>query len=84
MSSMRFNATLDTSHHEPPHPFNHAGVVTDKSDRHPQCGGEAPLGCEQELSTWGLLSKNLEDSSQVSVEAMQWVLFCLCIGHDMC
>jgi hypothetical protein len=31
MSSMRFNARLDTSHHGPPHPFKDAGVVADSS-----------------------------------------------------
>jgi hypothetical protein len=29
MSSMRFNALLDMSHHGPPHPFKDAGVVAD-------------------------------------------------------
>jgi hypothetical protein len=29
MSSMRFNARLDTSHHGPPHPCKDAGAVTD-------------------------------------------------------
>jgi hypothetical protein len=29
MSSMRFNALLDTSHHGPPHPFKDAGIVAD-------------------------------------------------------
>jgi hypothetical protein len=29
MSSMRFNARLDTSHHGPPHPFKGARVVAD-------------------------------------------------------
>jgi hypothetical protein len=29
MSSMRFNARLDTSHHGPPHPFKDAGEVVD-------------------------------------------------------
>jgi hypothetical protein len=29
MSSMRFNARLDTSHHGPPHPCKDAGVVAD-------------------------------------------------------
>jgi hypothetical protein len=28
--------------------------------------------------------KNPEDSSQVSVEAVQWGLLYLSIGHDMC
>jgi hypothetical protein len=29
MPSMRCNALLDASHHEPPHPFKDAGVVVD-------------------------------------------------------
>jgi hypothetical protein len=29
MSSMRFNARVDTSHHGPPHPIKDAGVVED-------------------------------------------------------
>jgi hypothetical protein len=29
MSSMIFNAPLDTSHHGPPHPIKDAGVVAD-------------------------------------------------------
>jgi hypothetical protein len=29
MSSMRFNARLDTSHHGPTHPFTDAGAVAD-------------------------------------------------------
>jgi hypothetical protein len=29
MSSMKFNARLDTSHHGPPHPYKDAGVVAD-------------------------------------------------------
>jgi hypothetical protein len=29
MSSMRFNARLDTPRHGPPHPFKQAGVVAD-------------------------------------------------------
>jgi hypothetical protein len=29
MSSMKFGARLDTSHHGPPHPFKDAGAVAD-------------------------------------------------------
>jgi hypothetical protein len=43
--------------------------------------------CEQELHTQVYLGvptgKNPEDSSPVSVEAMQWVLLYLSIGHDI-
>jgi hypothetical protein len=34
MSSMRFSARLDTSHHGPPHPFKDAGVVVDSGQLH--------------------------------------------------
>jgi hypothetical protein len=77
MSSMRFNARLDMSHHGPPHP----------SDRHPKCDGEVPLRCQQELDTQGCLGvptgKNPGDSNVASVEAMQWALLYLSIGHDI-
>jgi hypothetical protein len=83
MSSIKFNSRLDTSHHGPPH---NARIVTDRQA--PQCGGEVPLSREQELSTWGILGvptgKHPEDSSQVSVEATQWVLLYLSTGHDRC
>jgi hypothetical protein len=56
------------------------------SDRHPQCDGEVSLRCQQELHTQGFpgvpTGKNPEDSSQVTVEAMQWVLLYMSIGHD--
>jgi hypothetical protein len=58
-----------------------------QSDRHPQCDGEVPLRCQQELHTQGSLGvstgKNPEDSNLASVEAMQWVLLYLSIGHDI-
>jgi hypothetical protein len=45
------------------------------------------LHCQQELHTQGFLGvrtgKNREDSNLVSVEAMQWVLLYLSIGHDI-
>jgi hypothetical protein len=84
MSSMTFNARLDTSDLGPQHPFKDAEVVSGslKGD------GEVPLHCQQELHTQGFLGvptgKNTEDSNPVSVEAMQWVLLYLSIGHDRC
>jgi hypothetical protein len=53
---MRFNVRLDTSHHEPPHPFKDAGVVADSL---------TAIRCQQELHTQGFLGvptgKNPED-----------------------
>jgi hypothetical protein len=76
-----------TSHHRPKHPLKDAGVLAD-SLRHPQCDGEVPLRCQQGLHTQGFVGvptgESPEDSSQVSVEAMQWVLLYLSIGHDIC
>jgi hypothetical protein len=84
---MRFNASLNTSYHGPPHPFKDAGVVAD-SLTHPQRDGEVPLCCQQKLRTQGYLGvpkgKNPEDSNLASVEAMQWVLLYLSIGNDTC
>jgi hypothetical protein len=86
MFSVRFNARLDTSHHGP----TAASVQRCRggcgwSDRHPQCDGEVPLRCQQELHTQGVLGvstgKNPEGSNLESVEAMQWVLLYLSIGH---
>jgi hypothetical protein len=58
------------------------------SDRDPQCDGEVPLRCQQELRTQGslgvLTGKNREDTNVGSVEAMQCVLVYLSIGHDIC
>jgi hypothetical protein len=72
MSSVRFSARLDI-YHGPPHPFKDAGVVAD-SLSHPQCDGEVPLRCPQELHTQEVLGvptgKNPEDSNPASVEAM--------------
>jgi hypothetical protein len=46
-----------------------------------------PLRCQQELLTQGFLGvstgKNPEDSNLASVEAMQWALLYLSIGHDI-
>jgi hypothetical protein len=57
------------------------------SDRHPQCNGEVPLRCQQELHTQGFpgvpTGKHPEDSNLMSVEAMQWVLLYLSVGHDI-
>jgi hypothetical protein len=81
MSPMRFNARLDMSHHGPPHPFKDGGAVADTlTGIH-----SAMVKCQQELHTHGCVGvptgKNTEDSSPVSVEAMQYALLCLSIGH---
>jgi hypothetical protein len=86
MSSTRFNARLDTSHHGPPHPFKDAGVVADSlTGIH-----NAMVKClfiVNRICIHGFLGvptgKNPEDSNLASVEAMQWVLLCLSIGHDI-
>jgi hypothetical protein len=50
MSSMRFNARLDTSHYGPSYPFKDAGVVADSlTGIHPHCDGEVPPRCQEEL-----------------------------------
>jgi hypothetical protein len=58
------------------------------SKRHPQCYGEEPLRCQQELHTQGGLGvptgKNPDKSNLAGVEGMQWVLSYLSIGHDTC
>jgi hypothetical protein len=58
------------------------------SDRHPQCDGEVPLHCQQELHTQRVsrvpTGKNPDDSNLASMEVMQWVLLYLSIGHDRC
>jgi hypothetical protein len=79
MSSMRFSACFDTSHHGPPHPFKDAGVVADNLTQ-PQCYGGVSLRCQQELHIQG---KNREDPNLTSIEAMQCVLFYPSY-HDRC
>jgi hypothetical protein len=52
---------------DPSHPFKDASSV----DRHPQCDGEVPLRCQQELHTQGFrgatTDQNKEDSNLPSV-----------------
>jgi hypothetical protein len=76
MSSMRLNARLDTSHHGPPHPFKDVGVVADSL-----------IGIHNALVKCLFVvnrSANPEDSSQASMEAMQWVLLYVSIRHERC
>jgi hypothetical protein len=76
MSSMRFNARLDKSHHGQTHPFRVAGAVADSLTgiHNAMC-----LYCQQELHTQGSLddarSKYTVDWNQVTVEAIHthWV-----------
>jgi hypothetical protein len=88
MSSMKFNARLDTSHHGSPHPSKTDSIITDNLARHSQCHGEVPLHCQQELHTQGFWrvsrGTNSEASNLASVQTMQWVLLYLSIGHESC
>jgi hypothetical protein len=71
-----------------PNPFRNDGILTDSLHTHPQCDGEMPLYCQQELHTQGILGvsrgKSSEHSNMADVESMQWVLHYLSIGHDRC
>jgi hypothetical protein len=88
MSSMRFNARLDTSHHGPPHPFNDAGAVADRSTGIHSAMVKCLFAVNRSCIHRGFLGvptgKNPEDSNPESVEAMQWVLVYLSIGHGRC
>jgi hypothetical protein len=85
MSSMRFNARFDTSHHGPSHPRRDAGVVTDTLTGIHNAMVKCLFVVNRSCIHRGLgvpTGKNPEDSSQVSVEVMQWVLLYVPIGHD--
>jgi hypothetical protein len=69
MSSVIFNASFDTSHHEPPHSFKDAGTFADSlTGIH---NAKMPLRCQHELHTQAFFgvptSKNPEDSNLASV-----------------
>jgi hypothetical protein len=86
---MRFNARLDTSHHGLQHPCKGAGVVADSLDRHPQCDGEVPICCQDEMHTQGFLGVPTDNKPEDailawSVEIMQWFLLYLSVSHDRC
>jgi hypothetical protein len=76
---MRFSAHLGTSHHGPSHPFKDAGVVVDSLtgiyNAMVKCLFIVKRNC---IGT----TKNPRDSNLANVEAMQWILFNLSIGHD--
>jgi hypothetical protein len=84
---MRFNARIDTSHRGPPHLCKDAGVVADSltgiHSAMMKCLFVVNRSC---IHKGGYVSrgKNPEDSNLPSVEAMQWVLLCLSVGHDTC
>jgi hypothetical protein len=88
MSSMRFNARLDTCHHGPLHPLQDAKVVADSLTGVHNATVKCFFRCQQKLHTqWfsGVpTGRNPEDSSQASVEATQWVLLYLSIGNSRC
>jgi hypothetical protein len=80
---MRFSARLDTSHHGPPQPFKDAREV-----------GNSLTGIHNAMvrclfvSTRAAFTRVLGDLTEYSnlanVEAVQWVLLYLSIGHYMC
>jgi hypothetical protein len=89
MSSTRFKADLDTSHHGPLHPYKTARSVADSLDRHPQCDGEVSLRCQQELHKQRNLGvptgTDPKDINLASVGAMQWVLlYFSCLYFTCC
>jgi hypothetical protein len=73
MSSMRFSARLDTSHHGPPHPYKDGGAVADSlTSIHTEmvkCLFVVNRSCIHKGFRCSI-GKNPEDSSQVIVEAM--------------
>jgi hypothetical protein len=88
MPSMRFNARLDTSRHGSPHTLKDAGVVPDSlTDIHSamvKCLFVVNRSCIHKGFLCVHTDKNPEDSNVASLEAMQWVLLCLSVGHDRC
>jgi hypothetical protein len=86
MSSLRFNASLDTSHHGQPHPLNDAGevanILTSIHNAMVKCLSVVNTSCIHERFLGVPRGKNPEDSTAESVEAMQWGLFFPPIGHD--
>jgi hypothetical protein len=89
MSCLSFNARLDTSHHGPPHPYKDAGAVADSlTGIH-----SAMVKCLSVVNR-SCIDKGVQVFPQVkiqriqicawSVEAMQWVLLYLSVGHDRC
>jgi hypothetical protein len=88
MSSMRFNARLDTPHHRPPHPFKDAGVVVDSLTGIHNTTVKCFFGVSRSCIHKGVSSvptdKNPDDANLAGVEAMQWVLLYLSIRHDRC
>jgi hypothetical protein len=87
MSSVRFNARLDTSHHGPPLPFKNAGgvadVLTGIHNATVKCLFIVNRSCMHRLL--GVpAGTNPEDSNLASVEAMQWALTYLTSCHDRC
>jgi hypothetical protein len=85
MCSIRFNARLDTSHHESLHPLIDGGAIAVSLTGIHSAMVKCLFLCQQELHTqWcsGVpTGKHPEDSSQASVEAMQLVLLYLSIGY---
>jgi hypothetical protein len=70
------------------HPSKDAGVVADSltsiHNAMVKCLFIVYRGCIHKCSQVTPQVKNAEDSNLASVEAMQWVLLYLSIGHDRC
>jgi hypothetical protein len=88
MSSMKFNARLDTSDHGPPHAFKGAWVVVDCLTGIHNAMVKCLFVVNRSCITQGSLSvptgKNPKDSNLARVEAMQWVLLYLSVGLVRC
>jgi hypothetical protein len=84
MTSMRFDAHLDTSHHGPPHPYRDAGAVADNLTgiHNAMCLFAVNRSCIHKGFLDVLTGKIPDDANLAGVEATQWVLLCLSIGHD--
>jgi hypothetical protein len=77
--TMSFSVRLDTSHHGPPHPYKDSSQAStvrwwNVSSLSTGAAYRRDLGVPT--------GRNPEDSSQASVEATQWVLLYLSLGHD--
>jgi hypothetical protein len=87
MSSVRFNARLDASHHGPSHAFKENGVVvgslTGIHSAMVKCLFVVNRSCIKGLKVSQQV-KNPVDLNLSSLEATLWVLLYLYTGHDTC
>jgi hypothetical protein len=84
MFSMIFSARLDTSHHGPPHPSKDAEAVSDSLTGVHNAMVKCLFVVNRRCIHKGFRcpqGKTPEDSDLVIVEALQWVLLYVSIGH---